>query len=304
MTDTIAVLALDAADVRLARDWDCENLLLDDHRKLETYAHTLDFPRTMEVWPTVATGLGPDEHGVVGDANEWENPALRAASRVTKYLPREVRSTLGRPFQRAGQERSMARTDASHVFENGVVRYWPGITPADHVREAWRLMALASGGEISEEQLKRELTGFAGEELGWLAVASEWNVPIAGVHSHAVDIMGHTYANRESRLRETYEWMDREVGFLRERVDRLVILSDHGMQVGWLDDDPGTHSFDGLISAEGVDGPLPDSVFDVREWLEAALDETPAASDRDTAEDAAASSDTPVQHLRDLGYME
>ena len=299
MTDTIAVLALDAADVRLAREWDCTNLLLDDHAKLETYAHTLDFPRTMEVWPTVATGLAPEEHGVVGDANEWENPALRAASNLTQYLPREVRSTLGRPFQRAGQERSMAQTDASHLFEDGAVRYWPGITPADHVREAWRLMAMASGGDVSEEQLKRELVGFAGEELGWLTVASEWDVPVAGVHSHVVDIMGHTYANREERLRETYEWIDREVGFLRDRVDRLVILSDHGMQVGWLDDEsPGTHSFEALVSAEGVDGPLPDSVYDVREWLEAQFD------DVSNGDDTAASSDTPVQHLKDLGYME
>ncbi|SEO82148.1 Type I phosphodiesterase / nucleotide pyrophosphatase [Halogranum amylolyticum] len=301
MTDTIAVLALDAADVRLAREWDCANLLLDDHAKLESYAHTLEFPRTMEVWPTVATGLGPDDHGVVGDANEWEHPALRAASKLTQYLPREVRSTLGRPFQRAGQERSMAQTDASHLFESGVVRYWPGITPADHVREAWRLMAMASGGDITEERLRRELVGFAGEELGWLAVASEWDVPVAGVHSHVVDIMGHTYAEREKRLRETYEWIDREVGFLRERVDRLVVLSDHGMQVGWLDDEnPGTHSFEALVAAEGVDGPLPESVYDVREWLEAQFDDTGATD----ADDTAASSDTPVQHLRDLGYME
>ncbi|SDM77909.1 Type I phosphodiesterase / nucleotide pyrophosphatase [Halogranum gelatinilyticum] len=299
MTDTVAVLALDAVDVRLAREWDCENLLLDDHAKLETYAHSLEFPRTMEVWPTVATGLAPDEHGVVGDANEWENPALRAASKVTQYLPREVRSTLGKPFQRAGEERSMAQTDASHVFEDGVVRYWPGITPADHVREAWRLMALASSGDITEERLERELTGFAGEELGWLAVASEWDVPIAGVHSHVVDIMGHTYAEREARYRETYEWIDEQVGYLRERVDRLVVLSDHGMQVGWLDDEePGTHSFEAFVSAEGVDGPLPDSVYDVREWLAGQLDEAVAADER------AASSDTPVQHLKDLGYME
>jgi hypothetical protein len=299
MTDTIAVLALDAADVRLAREWDCENLLLDDHRRLETYAHSLDFPRTVEVWPTVATGLGPEEHGVAGDANEWENPLLQSARRVTRYLPRGVRATLGRPFQRAGADRSMARTDADHVFESGVVRYWPGLTDAEHVLAAWRLMSLASGGEITEEALRREMEGFTGEELGWLAVASEWDVPVAGVHSHVVDIAGHVYCDREARLRETYEWADREVGRLRERVDRLVVLSDHGMQVGWLDDDdPGTHSFDALVAAEGVDGPLPESVYDVRAWLEREMDAPTAGDDR------TARSDTPTEHLRDLGYVE
>jgi hypothetical protein len=299
MTDTIAVLALDAADVRLAREWDCENLLLDDHRRLETYAHSLDFPRTVEVWPTVATGLGPEEHGVAGDANEWENPLLQSARRVTRYLPRGVRATLGRPFQRAGADRSMARTDADHVFESGVVRYWPGLTDAEHVLAAWRLMSLASGGEITEEALRREMEGFTGEELGWLAVASEWDVPVAGVHSHVVDIAGHVYCEREARLREAYDWADREVGRLRERVDRLVVLSDHGMQVGWLDDDdPGTHSFDALVAAEGVDGPLPESVYDVRAWLEREMDAATATDDR------AAHSDTPTEHLRDLGYVE
>jgi hypothetical protein len=218
---------------------------------------------------------------------------------VTRYLPRGVRATLGRPFQRAGADRSMARTDADHVFESGVVRYWPGLTDAEHVLAAWRLMSLASGGEITEEALRREMEGFTGEELGWLAVASEWDVPVAGVHSHVVDIAGHVYCDREARLRETYEWADREVGRLRERVDRLVVLSDHGMQVGWLDDDdPGTHSFDALVAAEGVDGPLPESVYDVRAWLEREMDAPTAGDDR------TARSDTPTEHLRDLGYVE
>lgn len=299
MTDTIAVLALDAADVRLAREWNCENLLLGDHRRLETYAHSLDFPRTVEVWPTVATGLGPAEHGVVGDANEWENPLLRAASRVTQYLPRNVRATLGRPFQRAGEGRSMARTDADHLFTDGVVRYWPGLTDAEHVLEAWRLMSLVSAGDITEGRLHRRLTGFAGEELGWLAVASEWDVPVVGVHSHFVDIMSHVHCEREAQLRETYELIDRRVGRLREEVDRLVVCSDHGMQVDWLgDDDPGTHSFEALVAAEGIEGPLPESVYDVRRWLEA------AKPDADATDERVAESDTPTEHLRDLGYLE
>jgi hypothetical protein len=301
MTDPIAVLALDATDVRLARRWDCENLLLDDHQMLETYAHSLPFPRTVEVWPTVATGLSPDDHGIAGDGNEWDNPLLRTASRVTQYLPREVRSTLGRPFQRSGEKRSIARTDADHVFSDGAVRYWPGIAEATHLIEAWRLMSFTSGGDITEGRLERELKGLTGEELGWLAVACEWNVPIAGVHSHVLDTAGHIYANRESKLREMYKWVDQQVGILRDRVDRLVILSDHGMQVGWLDDEsPGTHSFEALVAAEGVDGPLPESVYDVREWLEAQFDDV----DTSGGDDTAASSDTPVQHLKDLGYME
>ncbi|WP_101297448.1 alkaline phosphatase family protein [Halegenticoccus soli] len=300
MNDTIAVVALDATDVRLARRWDCENLLLDEHRRLETYSHSLSFPRTVEVWPTVATGLGPEEHGIAGDGNEWENPLLRAASAVTRHLPREVRATLGRPFQRAGERRSIARTDADHVFEAGAVRYWPGIADATHLVESWRLMSFATGGDITERELQRELRGLTGEEFGWLAVAAEWDVPVVGVHSHVLDTAGHVYANREDDLREAYEWVDGQVGRLRERIDRLVILSDHGMGVSFLgDDDPGTHSFDAIVAAQGVDGPLPESVYDVRDWLERRTTR-PAAAESD----AAARSDTPVEHLRDLGYVE
>lgn len=67
-SNTVCVLALDAADHELATRWECDNLLLDEHAELGTFAHTKDVPYTPEVWATVATGAGPEEHGVSGDA--------------------------------------------------------------------------------------------------------------------------------------------------------------------------------------------------------------------------------------------
>ena len=299
MSDTVAVLALDAADFRLARRWDCDNILLDDHRELETFSHSLSFPRTVEVWPTVATGLPPQEHGNSGDSNDWVNPVLKGLSTVSQYLPRRTRSILGQPFRRLGQEKTIRQIDVDHVFDNGAVRYWPGLTEADHLLDAWKLTSALSSGESTEREVERTLKSFTGEEFGWLAVASQFDVPVVGVHSHVLDIAGHVYCNREKELRRMYEWVDVEIGRLRQRVGRLILLSDHGMQVNFLDDsDPGTHSFDALIAAQGLPKPLPDSVYDVREYIE-----TNATTPQET-DDEDGTLDTPTEHLEALGYIE
>lgn len=46
---TLAVIALDAADYRLARQWNCENILLDNPGRIETFAYSKDKPITLEV---------------------------------------------------------------------------------------------------------------------------------------------------------------------------------------------------------------------------------------------------------------
>lgn len=92
--ETIAVVALDAADYALCQSWGCENILLDNHHELETFAYSGEKPITLEVWTSVATGVHPQEHGMAstGEQQSWDNPLLEIASRLTPYLlPKDVR---------------------------------------------------------------------------------------------------------------------------------------------------------------------------------------------------------------------
>lgn len=299
MADTLTVLALDSADYRLAREWDCENLLLDTHDQIETFTHGESSPSTLEVWPTVATGLSPDEHGLVATsgAQDWEHPLLRLGSTVTQFFPESVRRTLGEPFHQAGMKKTFEQTDAGHVFEDGWVRGWPGITPAENLAEAWNLMRRTTLEETGAAEFEGELLSNTGEELVWAARMSRTDAPIVGVHSHALDIAGHVYCRQEDRLREVYEFVDSLVGWVRSEADRLVVLSDHGTQVTWTGDpEPGRHSMRAMFGTT-EDGPVPESMFDVREWLETRMT-TGAASDEGV------DSDAPMEHLRDMGYFQ
>lgn len=299
MTDTLAVLALDAADLALAERWDCENLLLDRHAELETFTHSLEHPFTPEVWASVATGLHPTEHGVKDDAAEWDSLPLRVASRFTSRLPNRWRIRLGKPFREMGHRQEVQRTDADTLFDEGAVFTWPGVGEAPHLSEAWTWTTQAEYGELTENRLRENLAGNTGKELGWLVAMERIDQPVAGVHSHVLDVAGHIYARRAEGLREYYELVDSMVGDVRSEFDRLVVLSDHGIQTEWLDDEePGAHSMRAMVAAtDAVAGDLPASVFDVREWLEPQV-EADAREDRDL------SVDTARERLQELGYME
>lgn len=298
MSDTLCVLALDAADYDLLRRFGCENALLEEHHSLEVFAHDFDVPQTTEVWPTVATGLKPEDHGMSREVRQWENPLLNTLSSVTAVLPTDVRSTLGNIVRLTGAQRSIEQTNATdHVFDHAFG--WPGITPAEHLHEAWQWYNEARDGKLTVAELTTRLRANTGKEFGWLAAMSRSEAAVVGVHSHVLDVAGHLFATDPDRLQSVYEWVDELLGWLRSYVDRLVVLSDHGMETTVTgDDDPGNHSWRAMIATEGVSEPLPSSVYDVRAWLEE------NASEIDGRDESAVEIDDVEQHLADLGYIE
>ena len=315
---TLGIIALDAADYDLAREWGCENMLLETHGKLETFAHSGENPNTLEVWTSVATGVEPPSHGLAstGEQQQWRNPVLEYASAVAPYLlPKAARVRIGTWLRgdgggatedsggNDGVGMTLRQTDHSHLFEPAgrVVRWWPGVTPGEHLSETWHWLNLASRGDISDDELWRRLYGNAGLEAGWLQGMGQTDVAVAGVHMHALDAAGHAFATHPDRLREVYERVDRLLGSVRDHVDELLVLSDHGMQVEWIDGDskPGFHSWRALASTTLADD-LPESVFDVRDWV----DEHVADSNDRRVERQPAVMDTTEEQLRDLGYLE
>lgn len=300
MPDTVCVLALDAADVQLAQRWDCHNLLLERHAGLETFAYSKDEPYTPEVWATVATGVGPEVHGIGEEQQEveWDNPLLRLGSRVTRQLPPRYRQALGRPFRRRGATQTFQEIadGVDHPFD--ATLSWPGLGEADHLREMWRVADRAVHDDLDQQAVAETFHRLTGQELGYLATLADTDAQLVGAHAHVLDIAGHLHATEPEALREWYEWVDRQVGRLRRQCPRLVVLSDHGMRTTATDDnDPGSHAWRAYIATQGLDEPLPESVFEVREFLEAAV------GDRDDRATGAVAMDTPTETLENLGYL-
>lgn len=301
MSETLCVLALDAADNELAKRWNCQNLLLERSRPVETFAHSKDEPYSPEVWATVATGVGPKTHGIGEDRQEvhWDNPLLRAASHLTQHLPPRYRQALGRPFRRRGATQTFQEITDGLEDAFDATLSWPGLGEATHLRKMWRTADQAVHDDLDASVVHKRFHALTGQELGWLVAMNNTDRAVVGAHAHVLDIAGHLYAERPDELREWYEWVDEQVGWLRSHCDRLVVLSDHGIQTSALDDsDPGSHSWRAFIATQGVEGPLPESVFGVA----AALDEW--APKRTGSTDGHVNVDTPTETLENLGYLD
>lgn len=299
---TVVVVALDALDAGLVEHFDIEEFRLRSSSDLETFARTKDDPYTPEVWATVATGRGPEEHGVTGaGTSEWDNPLLEFGSRFTARLPERTRGTLGRLARSTTNQReSIGHTDGKTMFDRdgAVVRNWPGVTHGSDLQHAWDLMHDVSE-DMSKQTFERELLCLCAEQFGWAHEILNHDVSVAGVHVHTLDAAGHAYANDEDALRRIYrrvaEFVDSLCNTLGED-DELLVLSDHGMEVTFYGDDdaePATHSWRAYVTGTTTD--LPKSVFDVVGWVDAHVSDTRGESD---------DVEMPVEQLRELGYIE
>lgn len=299
---TLVVLALDAADVRHAEDFGCENILLDTHTEMRSVAHRLDHPHTGEAWPSIATGLHPTEHGVTGHG-EWDSAFVTALSRLAHRfnVSGELRAKISDLIKDNTDQTWHLDIVDDPTFLDGeyrAVHNWPGVYRNESLHYIWGLFQRVKDDEISEEAFVRESYTEAASKFGWLAEAMNYDLELAATHVHVLDVLGHLYPNEEEQYREVYKNVDARVGEIREGLgddDDLLILSDHGMEVSWVpeDEQPGRHSWRALAST--TVGSPPEHALDVREWVEQHI--VPVDRERSRAE-------IPEEQLRELGYIE
>lgn len=298
---TLIVLGIDALDHQLVEQWDLDNLRLDCAGPMTTYAHMKEVPMTQEMWPTMATGLSPEEHGITEDrTSEWSNPFVDFASRFTWTLPSQTRKKLGDLIEGlTGSSYDLPETDSPIVFDGPgrVVHDWPGVINSHWLQWAWQT-ATPDDETQTDELFKRDLTALGVQQLAWARFMLSRPSALAATHVHTVDMGGHIFARDEPQLREMYEWMDDQVGQVLNEMgpeDDLLILSDHGMVTEWAregDIEVGKHSFRAMSSTTAAD--RPEDVYDVSDWVECHVPEWDHSGD---------AVDIPTEQLEDLGYI-
>lgn len=297
---TVVLIGLDALDSRLVSGH--KNIELSSGKRIETFAKMKDVPFTLEVWPSVATGKMPQQHGITEEGtSSWDNILIDILSNFTGNLPDGKRNQLGRMAEKYfGAEYTIPETNEQTLFDKDgrVVHNWPGVYRNRYLLDVWRTLNPGEQNQ-SPEEFEREIKGIASEQFGWVEEMIEHDVSLVATHIHTIDMAGHIYFRDRDRYESIYNWVDKRIGDVLEKMDEgdeIVILSDHGMDVEWLEDEnPGVHNWNPYCSTT-IDKGIFDEVTELRGWIEPEIE--------DIEEQDSENIEYDEEQLRDLGYIE
>lgn len=305
---TLVVLGLDALDAALVEDFDIDTYRLSTYGEMESVAYMFDDrPHTGEVWPTVATGLHPRDHGITGAGeSNWSNPVVNFGSRLIEPLDLQMstRNKLGDIVEEttgASWELSTV-SDPTFFDEPGrVVHNWPGVYRNEELHRVWEIIenGVRSGeNNMPREVYERKVKGIAAEQFGWIREMLNHNLSLVASHIHVLDAFGHAFSDDRENLYRSYKWCQDRVEEILDSMDEedeMLILSDHGMETTWTDgiNEHGTHSWR-AFSASTTES-RPKDVHDVKSWVEANVEDVSAEESE---------LNLPEDQLRRLGYID
>ena len=321
---TVVVFGIDALDPDIVDPVDHPNLVLDSHAAIETITSVAGEPSTHELWPTIITGLPPEEHGLkLDDGVAWENPLLRTGSTVAdSVLPDAVQTRLGAWLLNNTDEDAF-RMPASYYEERGLSTLLDG----EHRRAIGVPNYVVEDTEDREHQLRRQMgelferdpDATGGHESADPETFYEQCMEMAMVrtarvrralrsrrhelvfgYTSGLDLIGHVSHDRPALQERAYRELDEVVGELRDDLregDELVLVSDHGLQEGLHTDEAMVAATDpGVVDA--VDG-----VRDVRAAIESLLDEGGHEPEQRDDRAGGLESEAVREQLEDLGYV-
>ncbi|ARS90815.1 alkaline phosphatase family protein [Natrarchaeobaculum aegyptiacum] len=323
---TVVVFGIDALDPDLVDPDQHPNLTLETHDRIETINSSAGEPSTHELWPTIITGLSPEEHGLkLDDGVAWENPVLNFGSTVADYfLPKSLQTRIG-GWLLTNTETDAFRTNVTYYEKNelstvfdgyeskaiGIPNYVVNPNEEDREHQLRRQMGDlfardgdAMGGHTSSDpdqfyELCMEMSMIRLARIR-RALRSRQHELVFG-YTSGLDLIGHVSYDRPALQGRAYEELDEFVGELVSDLDEsneLVLVSDHGLQ-------DGLHTEEAMVAAtkpamiEKIS-----SVLDVCEAIEFELDHTdhtptPPSDQRTKLGD----SDKVREQLEDLGYL-
>ena len=323
----LVVLGIDALDPDLVDADTHSNLVLEAHSAIETLESSAGEPSTHELWPTIITGLRPEEHGLTldDDGVAWGNPLLDAGSRLADWvLPDSVQTKIG-AWLLTNASVDAFRTPATYYADNGISTVFDDyestaigvpnyvVDPDSEDREHSLRRSLGDlferdpesrGGHTTsdvetfyEQCMEMAMVRVARTRRGLRGARRE----LVFGYTSGLDLIGHVTYDAPELQMAAYEEIDEFVGELRDDLsgdDELILVSDHGLQ-------DGVHTDEAMIAAtdpELLDGV--DSVLDVRAAIESELDRTQHTTNRSrTAFDSGAGGEDVKSQLEDLGYM-
>lgn len=323
----LVVLGLDALDPELVDSESHQHLTLNSYHSIDTINSVEGEPSTHELWPTIITGLEPQEHGLVlDDGVAWENPFLRAGSLVADYLlPSGLQTRIG-AWLLNNTEADAFRTPATYYSENNITTVFDGresaaigipnyvVDPDSEDREHilrrnmgdfFKRDPDAKGGHTSAD-----LTTFYEQcmEMAMIRIARarrslrSRQYELVFAYTSGLDLIGHVSHSQPARQQRAYSEVNEFVGELRADMsddDELLLVSDHGLQ-------DGVHTNEAMVSctSESVIKNI-ESVLDVKDAIENELigDMHKDPADSSTTDTSIADSDEVREQLEDLGYM-
>lgn len=324
---TVVVVGIDALDAELVSEHEHPNLTLSAHSQISTIESANGELSTHELWPTIITGLPPEEHGLTLESGVgWESPILRFGGSIADVVLSDgIQSKLG-AWILNNTETDVFRTPTGYYKKNGIETIFDGcdseaigipnyvIDPSTDDREHELRRQL---GDLFERDSSRPGGHSSADPTVFYEQAMEMvMIRVARIrrayrsrryelvfgYTSGVDLIGHVAYNDPSLQDQAYDETNDFVGELLADLgpdDTLVIVSDHGLQ-------DGIHTEQAMIASTDpriVDAV--DSVVDVRSSLEEAIAEgehepTPSSNDQQRSID----DENQVQeHLEDLGYM-
>lgn len=321
----VIVLGWDALDAVLLRQYGLREQFGGEVSRIETFENpVINDPHTREIWPSIITGLHPDEHGIRAveqtDGVNWDNPAIDfAASLASGVIPHEVRTVIGKWLREQGAELDAKRLsyyaehDIRTIFDDGgrpisIPNY---VTPFDerHGLDANRddvwaaILPDRDGAEGLEPNVPLAtvydtIFSAAGERVGHTLAAIEQGHHLVFAWFGLLDTVGHIAPAVDAPIEQTaYRHAARLTQSVRDRAPaeaRVLSVSDHGLQNG-----DHTH-YATLASAEETPHDHIASVFDVADWIGQAR----TGRDEATAEAYNESIEATTDQLANLGYIE
>jgi len=322
---TIVVLGVDALDADIVDSVTHPNLSLDANRAIDTISSSTGEPSTHELWPTIITGLPPEEHGLLIDEGvAWENPLIAGASTVSDYLlPDFLQTKLGAWLLNNTSEDAF-RVHSSYYEKNGIEtifdRYQsrtigipnyvvdPNQEDREHqlrrnMDELFERDPNAKGGHVSsdpnefyEQCLEMSMIRIARTRR---ALRSREHELVFG-YTSGLDLIGHVSYSRPALQKRAYQELNDFVGELRDDLrdsDELILISDHGLQ-------DGLHTDKAMIAATNSEiVKKVSSVLDVRAAVESELDNHDHIPTQRRDEQNMGDASEVREQLEDLGYM-
>jgi hypothetical protein len=325
---TVVVFGIDALDPELVDPEEHPNLSLARFEAVDTIVSHVGRPSTHELWPSIITGLPPQEHGLLlDDGVAWENPLLRLGSDLANYVfPQPVQTKLGAWLLNNTSEDAF-RAPASYYEENGLSTIFDGyesraigvpnyvVDPESIDREHQLRRSLGElfqrdpgekGGHTSADvrefyELCMEMVLVRTARIRSALRSRRYELVFG--YTSGLDLIGHVSHDRPAVQRQAYGNIDQFVGELVAELDDddvLLLVSDHGLQDGMHTDEAMVATtqeqlLDDIGGLLAVRGAIESELTRRRHTLPG------KTFDKDESDDGEAGA--VVQQLEELGYL-